>query len=205
MKLSKFLKASGYSINDTAKFQWKCFPNGMFINVNDINGDEVAGCIFNTETQQVYEVAVTTPNNAQDQVVALRWQEPKFSKAYADECAERGVIPNLAWDDVLWQDTDKDTILKAVTDVIHCNYDSWTLPSNDNNSALLLPCPFCNNANLLYTEQGCDDKHFYVKCGFCRALGPESIDLSTCKNFWNTRQAQSGFLPSKEKEVLTDW
>lgn len=167
MKLFKFLKAGGHRIKDTSPFLWSCYPDGMYMDINDINGREVASCVFSTKDQTVYEVTATTPNDETGYSVAVRWQDPNFAKAYRNEATLRAVNPDVAWDDVLWEDVHRHTILHVVADMVACKYANWGTPIKpDTKLKVMTPCPFCGGS----ISDGLADA--VTTCTNCGAVGP---------------------------------
>lgn len=85
--LEEFLLAAGHEITGGTEYQWRCWgPNARFINCENRRADAYA--IWDTETQDVYEIAV------QSDQFYYRWLNPDFIQAYKDEAKAR----KIAWD-----------------------------------------------------------------------------------------------------------
>jgi hypothetical protein len=89
------------------------------MDVSDIIGNEVGGCIFDRKTQQVYQVEVYAyPDN-----VAYRWIDPKWSLEYGIEAERRGVDKFNAYDDVEFTQVEtEDDVLHLLTEMVHGTY-----------------------------------------------------------------------------------
>lgn len=120
MKLNKFLEAADGQITGGSEYQWKCYgPDARFMDVSDIDNNEVGSCIFDSKTKKVYEV---TANVYEDDVV-YRWIDHKYESMYYDEADSRGVNPVQAYDDVVYTiENDEDKILELVHKIVHKTY-----------------------------------------------------------------------------------
>ncbi len=96
MKLIDFINATNGHVTGGANYMWSCFPDGQFMEVSDINGVDVGGCVFNRQTQEVYEVTMC-PEGAGP---AFLWTNPEYNDAYLAESNLRGVDPTMAFADV---------------------------------------------------------------------------------------------------------
>jgi hypothetical protein len=103
MKLQQVNEAMDHRITGGSEYQWNCFPNARFL---DYESDFAhVSVIYSTVTQEVYqaEVAIKSDTMPED-VRPYRWLNPEFKEAFFDECKERKVKKNKAWDDVKWID-----------------------------------------------------------------------------------------------------
>jgi len=98
--LAQFLKTVDYKITESSEFGWACYgPHAQYLdtmNRNDRN--QVASCVFDTQTQRVYEIDVHDEYNNQ----VYRWQDPDYAAAYDQECVSRGIDPRMAYDQVAY-------------------------------------------------------------------------------------------------------
>jgi hypothetical protein len=84
-------------------YLWHCYPNARFLEYKSNYADVSA--IFNTETQEVYEVHVSVDINTWDpDIRPYRWLNPEFKDAHDTEAKNRDIDPTVAWDDVKWID-----------------------------------------------------------------------------------------------------
>ena len=119
MKLKKFLKAANGRICGGTEHQWECFPNGQYMDVSDIDGEEIGGCIYSRLSMKVYQVEV----HVYEDEVAYRWIDTEWQEAYDDEADARGVDKITAYNDVDYTIVyDEDDILKLLTEVVHKTY-----------------------------------------------------------------------------------
>lgn len=119
MKLKKFLKAVDGYVCGGSEYQWKCFPNAQFMDVSDLDGNEIGGCIFSRTDQTVYQVEV----HVYDDEVAYRWIDPKWSLEYGIEAEQRNVSKFNAYDDVDFTQVESEKeILDLLHSVIHKTY-----------------------------------------------------------------------------------
>jgi hypothetical protein len=112
MKLQKVLKLVNYSLGEGNTYLWNCYPDARIQDMLNHKGDQIGSVIFNTKTQQVYEIGLHYPGYTT--VIAFRWISQKFIQAYIDDCNVRNVPSDVAWDDVYWLDTDKTGILEML-------------------------------------------------------------------------------------------
>jgi len=110
MHLSKVNEALEHKITGGSEFQWECWPNARYL---DYETDHAhASVIFNIDTQEIYVAEV---NDKDDVHKPYRWMNPLYKQWYIDEAKERGVDPDLAWDNKKWYDleTQDDWLEKA--------------------------------------------------------------------------------------------
>ena len=119
MKLKQFLKAARGQVCGGSDYQWDCFPDGQFMDVSDLDGNEVAGCIFSRKSQLVYQVEV----HVYDDKVAYRWIDPDWMVDYGSEAERRKVDKMNAYDDTNFTDVEsEDEILHLLSEVVSCTY-----------------------------------------------------------------------------------
>lgn len=114
MKLETFLQACNSRICGGSEFQWKCFPGGQYLDIANIDGEEVGSCIFNRLTQEVYEVSIDTVKGS------YRWIDPVWRGPHDAESKERMIGSEVSHDDIDYFNIEnEDVIMKLVTDVVH--------------------------------------------------------------------------------------
>ena len=78
---------------------WQCYgPNARFLDFESEYAH--ASLIFDSLNQTVYVAEI---NDEKDNF-AYRWMNPEFKEKYLNECKERDVDPNKAWDEKNWTD-----------------------------------------------------------------------------------------------------
>ncbi len=109
MNLANTNLAFNNRITGGIEYQWQCYPDARFLDYESDYGH--GSVIFNTNTQEVYCAEVTTKEHKYQ----YRWLNPTYLEAYRNECKEKNVDPNLAWDDIKWTDleTEEDFLEKA--------------------------------------------------------------------------------------------
>ena len=119
MKLLDVLQAAKGRVVGGSEFQWKCWPDAQFMDLSDIDGTEVAGCVFSRKNHDVYEVEC----HVYDDEISYKWVAPEWRKALKDEAKERGIDNKNAYDDVPFiKVKHEDEILKLLTHIIHKTY-----------------------------------------------------------------------------------
>lgn len=111
MHLSKVNEALEHRITGGSEYQWDCY--GYDVRFLDYESDYAHACIvFDTSTQTVYEATVSSKDES---VKPYRWLNPDTKNKYLNECREREIDPNQAWDNVNWVDleTVEDFLAKA--------------------------------------------------------------------------------------------
>lgn len=115
MHLSQINEAFEHRIVGGSEYQWNCYgPNARYL---DYHSEYAHGSvIFDTETQMVYEAIIDAKEDGDDNLPGpYRWLNPDTKQKYLDECKERNIEPNSAWDDVNWIDleVEEDFLTKA--------------------------------------------------------------------------------------------
>jgi hypothetical protein len=100
--LQDYMEAVEYRITETGPYIWLNYgPNAHSLTAwngsNDVGGWSVE-CVFDTQDQTVYEMAVCD----YDKTRAYRWVHPDYRKALDAEYQQRGVKPETAWDFIDW-------------------------------------------------------------------------------------------------------
>jgi hypothetical protein len=127
MKLMDIVIACDARICGGSDYLWSCYgPDSRYLDFSDRDGEECVSLVFDTKTHQVYQVDMHVPGYEQGFV----WRNADFEKPYMDECQQRGVEPNLAWDDVYYDVVDESTALKYARDIIATYYDDLPVPED---------------------------------------------------------------------------
>ena len=122
--LKEFMEICDYKITEGSEYCWQCFgPSAYRLDSwnQDHEGHSVS-IIFDTQTQEVYEVSAYDYRNNR----AYRLINPDYKDAHDDEASNRNVDFNQAWDDVNYVDldVDDDFIQKALAIVNEEDYDT---------------------------------------------------------------------------------
>jgi hypothetical protein len=107
-------EAFDHKISGGDNYLWDCYPNARFLEYK--SDYSYVSAVFNTETQEVYEVNVSIDTDTWDpDIRPYRWLNPEYKQAYLDEAESRNIDPNQAWDDIKWCDleTTEDFLEKA--------------------------------------------------------------------------------------------
>jgi len=119
MKLKKFMNAADGHVCGGSEFQWSCYPNARYMDIADIDGVEVGNCIFNTKSQEIYEIEV----NVVEDDISYRWEDSDYELARTLEANKRGIDNEVAYDDVMFTDiASEDEILDLVSKIVHKTY-----------------------------------------------------------------------------------
>ena len=94
MKLNQFINAANYQICGGSEHQWKCYPNGQFLDIADSQGNDIGDCVYDRVTHTVFEVTVYNGTDA------FLWIDPAYRNDVDAEHTARGVNPDVVWDDV---------------------------------------------------------------------------------------------------------
>lgn len=100
-----------HRITEGSEYQWNCYgENARYL---DYESEYAHGsCIFDTVTQEIYEVSVDIKNSEHR---PYRWLNPDFKDIMREEASYRKVNADYAWDEVNWIDleTEQDFLEKA--------------------------------------------------------------------------------------------
>ena len=119
MNLQQFMEAVDSHVCGGSEFQWQCYPYGRYMDISDINNNEVGNCIFSTKSQEVYEIEFYI---SQDDV-AYRWTDPVYAQARDDEAVSKSIDPTVAYDNIKFIEiTDEEEILKLAVSIVHMTY-----------------------------------------------------------------------------------
>jgi hypothetical protein len=137
ISLKDWMAVVSYRISEGSNYCWHCFgPNAYMLDAWDGKQEGVSACvIFDTKTQEVYEVSVCDFKKEK----AYRYTNPNFLKAFKAEVAQRG-LDDQAWDDVNFIDLDvADDFLEKATAIM--NYEEYdnrvSIPVEFNDAELL--------------------------------------------------------------------
>lgn len=117
--IEQFLNLIDFRVGLSNEFLWKCY--GDRAQILD-SSDEKFSMIYDTMTQQVFEVKVYDYKNSR----AYRMIHPDYVDAYKKEAEIRGVPSAQAWDDVDYIDLDlvEDWLEKAQAIAAGQDYDT---------------------------------------------------------------------------------
>jgi hypothetical protein len=125
MMLMQIIEATGARITGGSEYLWNCYgPNARFLDFADQDHTECASVVFDSKTQQVYQLEMHVLGYDQ----AFAWRNPSYESAYQAECAERNVEPNVAWDDVMYEMVPEDIAMKYLRDIVGTYYDDLPVP-----------------------------------------------------------------------------
>jgi hypothetical protein len=129
MILLNVLKAARDRTVSSDKYMWSCFgEHAHTMDFKDADSTVYASAVFDVQSQEVYSINVEVPGYQQ----AFLWLNPDYKTNYYNECYQRGIDPNIAWDNVNFTHVDtEELILEYVRDVGDTNYDDIPLPPDD--------------------------------------------------------------------------
>lgn len=112
INLEDYMKAINYRISEGTEYLWKCFGDNPFtLSYWDNDHDGVSADItFDTQTQEVYYATVHDYAKRR----SYRLINPDYVEAYRQECKDKNVVENNAYDEVNYVtlETDEDFIEK---------------------------------------------------------------------------------------------
>jgi predicted HicB family RNase H-like nuclease len=114
-QISAILKAARFMITEGSEFQWKCFPNGRYINFANEFGDGhlIADCVNGI----LYEVAIHALDESEN---LYRWQNADFRNDYCRESKVLGLDAKQAWQGKRYATTDSfEDILDKVSKIMN--------------------------------------------------------------------------------------
>lgn len=128
MKLKQFLKAVDSRICGGSEYLWDCFPDGQYIDISDIEGHEIGGCIASRKTQEVYQIEIHIEEDNQ----VFRWTSPDWVTEYGMEADRRKIDKFNAYDDVAYTDVSgEDEMLDIARRVVHMTFVHSHTPIKD--------------------------------------------------------------------------
>ena len=104
MQLSDIIQSAKYKIVDGSEYLWNCFGNNTrILDFSGFESEQNSGvsCMFDSKTQQVYEVNIYTNNDKW-----YRWIDEEYIEKYKEECASRNISFSISSDDSTWVDLD---------------------------------------------------------------------------------------------------
>lgn len=103
MKLLAVIQAADGRVSGGDPYLWECYgPNAHYMEFRDDQGQGYSHCVFDTKTYDVYEIHAEVPQKD----IAYRWVHPKFLNKMVSEAKRRRVNPDLAWDEVVYNEVD---------------------------------------------------------------------------------------------------
>lgn len=124
ISLEDYMKAINYRVSEGTEYLWKCFGDKPFtLSYWDNDHDGVSADItFDTQTQEVYYATVHDYSKKR----SYRLINPDFVQAYRQECKDKNVVEDNAYDEVNYVtlETDADYIAKLSAIVNKQPYDN---------------------------------------------------------------------------------
>lgn len=111
MQLKDVNESLNHQISGGSEYDWQCYgANARFLDYT--SSYATSSCVFDTLTQEIYEVHVEFTNSEKR---PYRWLNPNTKQTMYDESAYREIDADQAWDDVKWIDleTEEDFLQKA--------------------------------------------------------------------------------------------
>jgi hypothetical protein len=121
--LKQWMEVVNYRITEGSEYSWNCYGNKPYM-LDSWNGKidgHSLSIIFDTETQEVYEVQAHDYVNNR----AYRMIHPEYKEAHQAKSKEMGTFANQAWDDVEYTDleVEDDWLEKATAIANEEDYD----------------------------------------------------------------------------------
>ena len=152
LTLKDWFEIVDYRISEGSDYGWNCYGTHSYqldswkeISVNGFS------IIFDTKTQEVYEVQVHDYKNNR----AYRLINPLFYTQYMNEADNRGVSCNNAWDDVSYIDLESvdDWVEKANAIIAGADYDTRvSIPVNFTDAELLSYMKIAHERDITFNE-----------------------------------------------------
>jgi hypothetical protein len=126
MKIIDVVNACQGRICGGTEYMWECYgSNARYLDFSDADGTEnVASAVFDTVTQEVYQLDMYVPGYNQMFV----WRDPRTESMYLAECERRKIGPNDAWDGLQYVPVDEATALQYIKDICATYYDDLPVP-----------------------------------------------------------------------------
>ena len=126
--LNEFLEASGYKISGGGKYGWACYGfNAYFIDCANEDLKCTSSIIFDTKTQEVFEVGVWDELNSKD----YEWRNPSHIDSYMKEFSQRGQSAYIGKDAPIELDLSEDMLEKLTAIFKGLPYDERIMISLD--------------------------------------------------------------------------
>lgn len=102
MLLQDFMKAFDYRIVGGSEYQWETFgDNARWL---DFESEYANGSvIYDCKNQTVYQAEVCA-NSGPGENKPYRWTNPAYKDSYIQECSQKNIVFNCAWDDIHFTD-----------------------------------------------------------------------------------------------------
>ncbi|MCX7596581.1 MAG: hypothetical protein N2235_23095 [Fischerella sp.] len=124
MDLRQVFEAVDYRIGAGAPYQWLCYgDSAALLDLCDIEGVVVGSVIYDTRTQEIYEI---TAEYTFDNPVCYRWTaSEELIRKRREEAVRREVDDTLAWDDTKYTEVEveEDMLEKLTAIVNHEDFD----------------------------------------------------------------------------------
>jgi len=123
--MKEWMELVDYRVTEGSEYGWtcfgKCFETYQLDSWDGKQDGTSFSIVFNTKTQEVYEVSVCDMKNDR----AYRMMNPEYVDAYKEEMTRRGV-EDEAWEGVDWTDleVDDDFLEKAIAIANDEDYDT---------------------------------------------------------------------------------
>lgn len=128
MNLQEFMNATGAHVSGGSEYQWGCFPDARFMDISDIDGNEIGSCVFSTSNQNVFEIVLSVEPDD----LSYRWTDPDWEDSRKAEAKLRGIDDGVAYDDVFYTEIKtEDEILKLASSITHMTYVHSHVPIYD--------------------------------------------------------------------------
>lgn len=116
MNLSEIIKITNFKMNEeNIPFLWNCFgKNARILDFNSNNLSYSVSCVFDSETQKIYEVNICSSDSKY-----YRWIDENFIEIVKKEYCDKNIDFKKATDELNWIDLDNtEDVLRKVTQVI---------------------------------------------------------------------------------------
>jgi hypothetical protein len=100
MIFQRFCQAIDYRITGGGDYLWHCYGTNVYSLDSDFLDQYSASLIFDRDDQTCYELTVCDYINNR----AYRWVDPAFKSALEQECQDRRISTDHAWDEVAYTD-----------------------------------------------------------------------------------------------------
>jgi len=85
MKIETVFEQYGYNINHSGRHTWDCWPNGMYIQLNNIKYENIEiDVYFSYETREVYRIEIIFITDE----ISYQWENPETCDAYIKSAQE---------------------------------------------------------------------------------------------------------------------